>query len=105
MLLAWHQLTYRGKWCRDCGTATFRKVQNWNLMLGWWGLASFFLNIYAVLRNLASYNRVRGLAAPGSSAGAPSMPPGRTLVARPGLWVFAIVLVAILVFIVTRAAH
>jgi len=70
-------------------------------MLGWWGLASFFLNIYAVLRNLASYNRVRALAAPSSSA-AQSMQPGRTLVARPGLWVFAIVLVAILVFIATH---
>ena len=103
MLLAWHQMTYRGRWCRDCGTATFRKVQNWNLMLGWWGLASFFLNIYAVLRNLASYNRVRALAAPAGSL--QSLKPGRTLLARPGLWVFVIVLVAILIFIVTHAGH
>jgi hypothetical protein len=102
MLLAWHQVTYRGRWCRDCGTATFRKAQNWNLMLGWWGLASFFLNIYAILRNLASYNRVRALGAPTGSA--QSLQPGRTLLARPGLWVFAIVLVAILIVIVTRAA-
>lgn len=72
-------------------------------MLGWWGLASFFLNIYAVLRNLASYNRVRALAAP---AGSPqSLQPGRTLFARPGLWVFVILLVAIVIFIVTHAGH
>ena len=103
MLLAWHQMTYRGPWCRDCGTATFRKAQNWNLMLGWWGLASFFLNLYAVLRNLASYNRVRALAAPTGSSR--SLQPGRTLVARPGLWIFAVVLVAVLVFVVTRAIH
>ncbi len=72
-------------------------------MLGWWGLASFFLNIYAVLRNLASYNRVRALAAPTRLP--QSLQPGRTLIARPGLWVFAIVLVAILIFVITRAGH
>jgi hypothetical protein len=103
MLLAWHQMTYRGRWCRDCGTATFRKAQNWDLMLGWWGLASFFLNIYAILRNLASYNRVRALAPPAGSS--QPLQPGRTLVARPGLWVLLIVLVAIVIFIVTRAGH
>ena len=103
MVLAWHQLTYRGPWCRDCGTAIFRKAQNWNLMLGWWGLASFFLNIYAVLRNLASYQRVRGLAAPSGSS--LSLQPGRTLVGRPGLWVFLIVLVAVVIYVATHAGH
>ncbi len=77
MILARHQTTYRGRWCRDCGTATFR--------------------------NLASYNRIRALAQPTTPGGTPSLQPGRALVARPGLWVFALVLVSILVLIVTHA--
>lgn len=105
MLLAWHQMTYRGNWCRDCGTAMFRKLQNWNLMLGWWGIASVFLNIYALLRNLASYNRLRGLSEPVRPAGAASLQPGRSIVARPGLWVFVIALVVIAVLIATHAGH
>lgn len=74
-------------------------------MLGWWGIASVFLNIYALLRNLASYNRLRGLSEPVRRAGAASLQPGRSIVARPGLLVFVIALVVIAVLIATHAGH
>jgi len=105
MLLAWQQASYRGSWCRDCGLATFRRLQNWNLMIGWWGIASVFLNAYAILRNLSSRGKVLSLSEPSRPAGSKPLEVGRPLLARPGIWIFIVALIIIVSLIATHAGH
>jgi hypothetical protein len=105
MILAWHQVSYRGNWCRDCGLATFRKLQNWDLMLGWWGVASVFLNSYAIIRNLTSRGKLLSLPEPTRPAGAQPLAIGRPLLARPGIWIFVVALAIIVGLIVTHGGH
>ncbi len=61
MVVMWRQVTYRGTYCRDCGLAVFRQITNQTLLIGWWGTASFFLNLYAIIVNLLSWQRLRSL--------------------------------------------
>lgn len=93
MVLMWQQVTYRGTYCRDCGLAVFRQIMNQTLAFGWWGIASFFFNIYAIIVNLISRQRIRNLAEPIRAGDKPALDPGRPVLARPGAWVTALALV------------
>lgn len=94
MVIMWQQVSYRGVYCRDCGLAVFRQIMNKTLAFGWWGIASFFLNIYAILVNLFSWQRLRNLAEPVRVGDKPALDPGRPVLARPGAWVTALAVVA-----------
>jgi hypothetical protein len=83
-----------GRFCRNCGVATFRELQNRTLMTGWWGVLSFFTNWLTLFRNIASVQRIRALPLtdPGGSNVA-AMDPGKPLFQRGGIWVAAVVIV------------
>jgi hypothetical protein len=94
MVILQRFLTYRGRYCRDCGISQFRNVQKQLLMLGWWGFISFFVTIVNIGQNLFTFSRLRALGAPQNRLASPAAP-GSSVFASPG---FAIsVVVALLV--------
>lgn len=56
--------TYPGPFCRDCGTATFRKTTGSTLAFGWFGGISFVATPFFLLGNLLRYRKVKRLPAP-----------------------------------------
>ncbi|GLL05950.1 hypothetical protein GCM10017581_076980 [Dactylosporangium matsuzakiense] len=74
-----------GPFCRDCGTAVFRQLQQKTFMLGWYGIFSPVAALVLLL-NWAAMTHVTRLAAPTAQPGAiPGRPmdPGRPLTHRP----------------------
>jgi hypothetical protein len=86
MVLMWQMKTYPGPFCRDCGTATFRRAMNHTLMLGWFGLISFFANLVFVAMNLAGRAKLAVLGAPTRGTKIP-LPKGRSLFRQAGVYV------------------
>ncbi len=64
MILLMRFLSYKGQFCRDCGTAQFREVQRRTLLVGWWGYISSVANTVTALYNLTVYRKVRALGPP-----------------------------------------
>jgi hypothetical protein len=84
--------TYRGVYCRNCGLALFRKRMNETLFAGWWGFIHFFINVWAITKNLDARSILMRL---GPQTGAPAargLDPGRPVFLRPGFVVTAVVL-------------
>ena len=71
MVIVQQFVTYTGPWCRDCGLVQFRHAQRRTLLLGWWGLISFFVNFANVVQNLHEYSRLTKLGMPGGRVRAP----------------------------------
>jgi len=98
-----------GPMCRSCGLAIFREMTNKTLMTGWWGVISFFTNIYSIFKNIGARNRLAALApptVPAAAAGTPAavpLDPNPPLTRRPGLWV-AVGLFVVLGALVVRDA-
>lgn len=85
--------------CRDCGMAQFRDRMNHTLAAGWWGLVAFFVNFYAIAKNLVAWRKLAGLAPPSGAPTAAPADPGRLMPARSGVWitlVLGIVLASVL---------
>lgn len=100
MVLMQRFKTYRGQWCRDCGHAQFRHVQAQTLLLGWWGIISFFVNFASVGQNIGVYNKLRSLGAPVGRVRAP-LPTGRSVFASPGFLV-SVALIGLVLFVILR---
>ena len=98
-----------GPLCRSCGLAIFREMTNKTLMTGWWGVVSFFTNIYSIFKNIGARNRLAALpppTVPAAADGAPAavpLDPNPPLTRRPGLWV-AVGLFVVLGALVVRDA-
>lgn len=105
MVLLYRQVSYRGTFCRDCGLSVFRTVMNRTLLVGWWGIISFFLNLYAILVNLAVWARLRGLTEPIRTSGKTPLDRGRPLVLRPGLWVTAVAVALVIGAVAAQSAR
>jgi len=105
MIVLYRQIRYRGTFCRDCGRSVFRTVMNRTLLVGWWGLISLFLNIYAILVNLVGWARLRGLAEPVRMSGKTPLDPGRPVFLRPGFWVTAAAVAIIVGVAATQSAR
>jgi hypothetical protein len=103
MILMWRMQTYKGTFCRTCGTAMFRDRMNRTLITGWWGLIAFFANFVFVIGNLKAFREVSKLAPPSPtsfSAGRRPLAVGAPLWQRAGLWIgCAVVPFALLVVI------
>jgi hypothetical protein len=69
--------------CRSCGLSVGRAQQSKTLMTGWWGIISFFCNIWYVLRNAVSLVRVSKLDQPSGGVSQP-LDPGRSAFLRLG---------------------
>jgi len=72
--------TISGRFCRDCGIATFRATTAWCLTRGWLSLYSVVTVPLVVTANLSARREVARLGRPQSSSSrGPSLPLGRTL--------------------------
>ncbi|MEV6928053.1 hypothetical protein AB0M46_26620 [Dactylosporangium sp. NPDC051485] len=96
----WFRITtVQGPFCRDCGTAVFRHLQQKTLTLGWYGILAPFAATVLLL-NLIRMDKVTGLAAPGPAPGAEprrSMDVGKPLFARPRAIIGVVVPAALLI--------
>lgn len=106
VLLSAH--TQPGPFCRQCGIATFRDLQNRTLITGWWGVLSLLvLGWLTAVRNLWALRRVRRLGPPVRDPSvisplASPLPLGRPLWRRPGPLV-PLLLAAVAVTLVVHA--
>lgn len=101
--------TNKGPFCRDCGTALLRHHQNSTLFQGWFGLFSFFITPITLLLNLNAWRKVKALGAPQRDPAVESkipapLNPGQPLLRRPGPYVGAVVVAAVIVFLSIQAA-
>jgi len=86
--------TLSGLLCRDCISSKFWSFTLITLLLGWWGVISFFVNIGSLLGNLGAWSKFHSLAAP-DEAHTVALDPGPPLYRRGGIW-FAAIAIAIL---------
>ena len=70
-----------GPFCRDCGTAVFRHLQQKMFMFGWYGVFAVVTPLVLLL-NWVAMTKVAGLAQPAAATGRP-MDAGRPLLRRP----------------------
>jgi hypothetical protein len=103
MVIAWRMKSFPGPFCRDCGIAGFRSAMNHTLMLGWFGLISFFANLLFVAQNLLSIQKVRGLGTPVRPEGRKAVKPEESLFRRPGVYVAVVVLAVVGFFFIGSA--
>jgi hypothetical protein len=64
MLFTRRVRTLDASMCRHCGLAMFREMQKSTLIMGWWGLISFFANILYIFTNLDARADLRRLPSP-----------------------------------------
>jgi len=76
--------TKRGVYCRNCGISEFRMQMNRTLLLGWWGIIHFFVNIFAIITNLDSRSLLMRLGPPTNAPSATPLALGRPVFLRPG---------------------
>jgi hypothetical protein len=70
--------TFRGALCKEHGQELANSFLNKTLVQGWWGIVSFFLNIYTVFVDLAALSKFKKLdppAGPAATAPPPPVPP------------------------------
>lgn len=92
----------KGPFCRDCGLHVWRRMTNATLLRGWLGFLSFFIAPVTALINLVNLGKLTSLPAPdpGSSVRPPA-DPGPGLFRRPGVYVYAgVLVVVVLIFVV-----
>ncbi|MFD0265830.1 hypothetical protein ACFVGY_04435 [Streptomyces sp. NPDC127106] len=82
MLVLMRFLRTEGPLCRDCGLATYRRMQSDTLWQGWWGPLSLFITPVTLLMNLGPRAAYYRLASPSGAILRP-LDPGRPLWRRP----------------------
>jgi hypothetical protein len=94
----------KGPYCRDCGMTVWRRMTNETLLRGWLGVFSFFIAPLTAVVNVVNLRKLTSLPAPepGSGMQAPA-DPRPSLFRRPGVYVYAAVIVAVLVIYVVPA--
>lgn len=60
--------TTSGRFCRVCGTKQFQQANGRTVLLGWWSVFGFFVNLVVIVLNARMLRRVRALGAPRKSA-------------------------------------
>ena len=66
MIFLRREWTYKAPLCRDHGTAIARNWLVATLLMGWWGIISFFVNWLAVIQDVNAWRQARALAPAGS---------------------------------------
>lgn len=89
-----------GPFCRYCGLNAWRSMTNTTLLRGWLGVFSFFIAPVTAVINLVNLRKLESLPPPepGSSVRPPA-DPGGSLFRRPGIYVYAVVIVAVLLLL------
>lgn len=88
----------RGPFCRMCGLNVWRRMTDSTLLRGWLGVFSFFIAPVTALVNLVNLRKLTSLQAPDPATSVrPPADPGRGMFQRPGVYVYAGVVVVVLV--------
>lgn len=88
----------KGPFCRSCGLYVWRRMTDRTLLRGWLGVFSFFIAPLTALVNVFNLRKLRSLAPPAPGSGVrPPADPGGGLFRRPGVYVYAGVIVFLLV--------
>jgi hypothetical protein len=106
-ILAFRVGTTKSEWCRDCGLAAGRALQNRTLLGGWWGFVSAACNVGVTLANGATLRKVGRLAPPEGGDPLRRGVPGRSSLLRAGMVVPAVLVAlvaAVIVFGTDRGA-
>jgi len=92
----------KGPFCRNCGLHVWRRMTNATLLRGWLGFISFFVAPLTALVNLVNLRKLTSLPAPDpASSVRPPADPGPGLFGRPGVYVYAgVIVVVVLIFVV-----
>lgn len=61
LMRTWH--TTDGPFCRDHGVANAKRYLLLTLLLGWWGIRSFFINFMAIATDVNALKKAQGLPA------------------------------------------
>lgn len=94
----------KGPFCRGCGLNAWRRMTNTTLLRGWLGFISFFAAPVTALVNVVNLPRLNNLPPPNpSQIGRPPADPGSGMLKRPGVYVYAGVLVVAVVFFLLPA--
>jgi hypothetical protein len=94
----------RGPFCRMCGLNVWRRMTDTTLFRGWLGVGSFFIAPITALINVINLRKITSLAAPDPATSVrPPADPGRSMFQRAGVYVYAGVLVVVLLFILIPA--
>jgi hypothetical protein len=98
-------ITEPGPFCRDCGTATYRRLTVESAVFGWYGAISVVANPVIMLQNIAAAKRVRRLPAPIPGGPRAPLDPGKPVWRRMGMLglLIPVVLVPLLVGVTVRA--
>ncbi|WP_280217254.1 LppU/SCO3897 family protein [Nocardia neocaledoniensis] len=98
-------ITEPGPFCRDCGTATYRRLTVESAVLGWYGAISVVANPVIMLQNIGAAKRVRRLPAPIPGGPRAPLDPGKPLWRRVGMLglLIPVALVPLLVGATVRA--
>ena len=88
----------KGPYCRNCGLHVWRRMTNATLLRGWLGMLSFFIAPVTALINMVNLPKLSRLAPPEpGTATLPPADPGQGLFHRPGVYVYMVVLGAVVV--------
>ncbi len=100
ILMQFKHLT--GPFCRNCGLTVWRRMTNTTLLRGWLGFLSFFIAPATAVVNLINLPRLTRLSPPDrATAARQPADPGRGMFTRAGVYVYAaVVVVVVLVFVV-----
>jgi hypothetical protein len=86
--------------CGECAKSRFRDITDRTLIEGWWGIVPFIRNLEAIRNNHRVWRAVRELAVPTRPDGATSLPAGRPLYARLGVFVSAMAMTVVATLLV-----
>jgi hypothetical protein len=95
----------KGPFCRSCGLHTWRRMTDTTLLRGWLGVGSFFIAPVTVLVNLINLRKLTSLPPPDTryAVGRPAEP-GPGMFRRFGVYVYAGVLVVLLLIEIATVA-
>lgn len=94
----------KGPYCRMCGLHVWRRMTDATLLRGWLGVFSFFIAPVTALVNVINYRKLSSLPTPDpATAIRPPADPGAGMFHRPGIYVYAVVLVVAFVIFLLPA--
>ena len=72
MVLMMRTYKFNGWLCRDHATENAREFLQKTLVQGWWGIVSFFVNIFVIATDLVALNKAKKLPPPEPPAAVPA---------------------------------
>ena len=98
--------TDSGRFCKDCGRAKLRKGIVHNLLFGWWGIFSFFVNFAALLDNWKESRWFREVGEPVGNPDHRPLKPGLPVWLRPQAYLVPAIIIGLsTAAIVKETAH